>query len=190
MNRAALLLALAACALADTAHGARASASSKAAKTAAAAPAANPAPAPAPALARLIALSAGKSQLLSLPFAASRLAVGDAAIADVILLNPNEVYLLGKRPGTTNLILWNKSNDATIIDLAVGIDSSSLQARMAELLPNEKIHVTVAGDTLILSGMVSDVVKADQALSLANAYVQRSSRSGSADSQAPLMVAS
>ncbi|OEZ91089.1 type II secretion system protein D precursor [Janthinobacterium sp. HH107] len=131
-----------------------------------------------------MSLAEGKSTLMRLPFAASRMSVGDPRIADVILLNPNEVYLLGRSVGTTNLILWNKSNDATIIDLAVGIDSSSLQARMAELLPNEKIHVTVAGDTLILSGMVSDVVKADQALSLANAYVQRSARSGAASSGA------
>ncbi|KAB8059500.1 type II and III secretion system protein family protein [Janthinobacterium violaceinigrum] len=129
-----------------------------------------------------MSLAEGKSTLMRLPFAASRMSVGDPRIADVILLNPNEVYLLGRSVGTTNLILWNKSNDATIIDLAVGIDSSSLQARIAELLPNEKIHVAVAGDTLILSGMVSDVVKADQALSLANAYVQRSARSGSAGS--------
>ncbi|EZP40194.1 MULTISPECIES: type II and III secretion system protein family protein [Janthinobacterium] len=131
-----------------------------------------------------MSLAEGKSTLMRLPFAASRMSVGDPRIADVILLNPNEVYLLGRSVGTTNLILWNKSNDATIIDLAVGIDSSSLQARMAELLPNEKINVTVAGDTLILSGMVSDVVKADQALSLANAYVQRSARSGGAASGA------
>ena len=131
-----------------------------------------------------MSLAEGKSTLMRLPFAASRMSVGDPRIADVILLNPNEVYLLGRSVGTTNLILWNKSNDATIIDLAVGIDSSSLQARMAELLPNEKIHITVAGDTLILSGMVSDVVKADQALSLANAYVQRSARSGAASAGA------
>ncbi|APA67297.1 type II and III secretion system protein family protein [Janthinobacterium sp. 1_2014MBL_MicDiv] len=128
-------------------------------------------------------LAEGKSTLMRLPFAASRMSVGDPRIADVILLNPTEVYLLGRSVGTTNLILWNKANDATIVDLAVGIDSSSLQARLAELLPNEKdIHVTVAGDTLILSGVVSDVVKADQALSLANAYVQRGARSGGAAS--------
>ncbi|KAB8052958.1 type II and III secretion system protein family protein [Janthinobacterium sp. FT14W] len=129
-----------------------------------------------------MSLAEGKSTLMRLPFAASRMSVGDPRIADVILLNPSEVYMLGRSVGTTNLILWNRNNDATIIDLAVGIDSSSLQARMAELLPNEKIHVAVAGDTLILSGTVSDVVKADQALSLANAYVQRSARSGSAGS--------
>lgn len=121
-----------------------------------------------------MSLAEGKSTLMRLPFAASRMSVGDPRIADVILLNPSEVYLLGRSVGTTNLILWNRNNDATIVDLAVGIDSSSLQARMNELLPNERnIHITVAGDTLILSGVVSDAVKADQALSLANAYVQR-----------------
>ena len=172
MNRAALLLALAACALADTAHGARASASSKAAKAAAPAPAANPAPAPA--LARLIALSAGKSQLLSLPFAASRLAVGDAAIADVILLNPNEVYLLGKRPGTTNLILWDRAKQASIIDLSVAIDTAGLRQQLDLLFAEEKaVHIHAAADTLILSGTVADAVKASQIMSLAQAYAAR-----------------
>ena len=181
MNRAALLLALAACALADTAHGARASASSKAAKAAAPAPAANPAPAPAPALARLIALSAGKSQLLSLPFAASRLAVGDAAIADVILLNPNEVYLLGKRPGTTNLILWDRAKQASIIDLSVAIDTAGLRQQLDLLFAEEKaVHIHAAADTLILSGTVADAVKASQIMSLAQAYAARPAAGASA----------
>ena len=46
-----------------------------------------------------INLSEGKSTLMRLPSPASRLSVGDARIADVILLNPSEVYLLGKSVG-------------------------------------------------------------------------------------------
>ena len=42
-----------------------------------------------------MSLAEGKSTLMRLPFAASRMSVGDPRIADVILLNPNEVYLLG-----------------------------------------------------------------------------------------------
>ena len=126
---------------------------------------------------RNMALAEGKSTLMHLPFAVARVSVGDPRIADVILLNTTDVYLLGKSVGTTNLIIWNRSNEASIIDLSVSIDSSLLQARLSELLPNERdLHVTVAGDTLILSGMVSDTVKADQAMSLANAYAQRGSR--------------
>lgn len=126
---------------------------------------------------RSMALAEGKSTLMHLPFPVARVSVGDPRIADVILLNTTDVYLLGKSVGTTNLIIWNRSNEASIIDLSVSIDSSLLQARLSALLPNEKdLHVTVAGDTLILSGMVSDTVKADQAMSLANAYAQRGSR--------------
>lgn len=124
-------------------------------------------------------LSEGKSTLMRLPYPATRLSVGDAQVADVILLNPSELYMLGKSVGSTNLILWNKANDATIIDISVGIDTTALSSRFGQLLADEKdVKITTAADTLILSGTVSDVVRADQLLTLANAYVQRSSRSG------------
>jgi pilus assembly protein CpaC len=135
-------------------------------------------------LAPQINLAEGKSTLLRLPFPAARLSVGDARIADVILLNPGELYLLGKTVGSTNLILWNKVNDATIIDIAVGIDAVALQAHLAQLLGGEKdIKITAVADTVILSGTVSDTVKADQALALATAYLQRRA---AGDSAAPV----
>ena len=178
MNRAAMLLALAACALPGPAHGAKSAAkSSKAAPAAAVAASAARAP-----LARLIALSAGKSQLLPLPFAASRLAVGDTGIADVILLNPNEVYLLGKRAGATNLILWDHAKQATIIDLAVAIDTGALRQQFDLLFADEKaLQVHAAVDTLIISGTVADAVKASQIMALAQAYAARSAGGGASD---------
>jgi pilus assembly protein CpaC len=128
-----------------------------------------------------ISLSEGKSTLMHLPFPATRLSVGDPAIADVILLNPSELYLLGKSIGTTNLILWNRGNDATIIDIAVGIDTTALQSRLSLLFATEKdIRITTAADTLILSGTVSDTVKAEQIVAVATAYVQRNPARGTA----------
>ena len=121
----------------------------------------------------------GKSTLMRLPTPATRLSVGDSSIADVILLNPSEVYMLGKATGSTNLIIWDKNNDATIIDISVGIDTTALRSRINQLLPGEKgIILTTAADTVIISGTVTDVVKADQIMSIATAYVQRSSRGG------------
>jgi pilus assembly protein CpaC len=121
-----------------------------------------------------LALTEGKSKLISMSASNIRMAVGDPRIADIILLSPGELYLLGKSVGTTNLILWNKDNRATVIDITVGIDTTALQASFALLLPDEKdIRVTSAAGTLILSGVVSDSIKADQALALAHAHVQR-----------------
>lgn len=124
-------------------------------------------------------LAEGKSTLMRLPYPASRLSVGDSSVADVILLNPSEVYMLGKSVGSTNLMLWNRNNDATIIDIAVNLDTVALQSRISLLMPEEKdIKITTAADTLILSGTVADVGKAEQVLALANAYVQRSAKAG------------
>lgn len=119
-----------------------------------------------------VTLSEGKSTVMRIPFPAARLSVGNAKIADVILLNPNEVYLLGKAVGTTNLILWNKANDATIIDITVSLDTTALHSRFEHLLAGEKgVTISAAAGSLVLSGEVSDVVKLDQMLALANAYV-------------------
>src|SRR5471030_177560 len=128
-------------------------------------------------LAAQIELSEGKSTLMHLPYPAARLAVGDARVADVILINPSEVYMLGKSNGATNLIIWNRANQATIIDIAVGIDTLALRKQFEQLLPNEKdLVITVSGSALILSGTVSDTVRASQAMALATAFLQRSGR--------------
>src|SRR5471030_99697 len=157
-----------------------ASAASKVAKPAApAADAVQPAPPAGVELAAQIELSEGKSTLMHLPYPAARLAVGDARVADVILINPSEVYMLGKSNGATNLIIWNRANQATIIDIAVGIDTLALRQQFDQLLPNEKeLLITVSGGALILSGTVSDTVRASQAMALASAFLQRSGRAG------------
>ena len=118
-----------------------------------------------------IAATLGKSTLLKLPAAASRVSVGDSAIADVILINPKEVYLLGKKVGSTNLMLWSKSGQSTVVDISVGMDASVLQSKIMQLLPGEKgINVATAADSLVLTGTVSDAMKVDKALMLAKAY--------------------
>jgi pilus assembly protein CpaC len=122
-------------------------------------------------------LAVGKSELRPFDWPVARYSVGDPCVADAMLVNPQQLYLLGKRPGSTNIILWNKQGDATILDLTVSMDTAPLQATFTQLLgkKSEAVHITAAADTLVLTGMVADVVVADQMLTLANAYLQRSS---------------
>ena len=130
-------------------------------------------------LAKEVTLSTGKSSLLRLPFPAARVAVGDAKIADVILLNPSEIYMLGKSTGSTNLIVWNRANQASVIDITVGLDTTGLRQQFSELFPNERdIRMLVSGNSLILSGTVTDSVRAAQIVSVASAYLTRNNRSG------------
>ncbi|MDE2367185.1 MAG: pilus assembly protein N-terminal domain-containing protein, partial [Betaproteobacteria bacterium] len=117
----------------------------------------------------------GKSALLRLPAAVARLSVGNPDIADVTLINPSQVYVLGKTIGMTNVILWTRGGQTAVINVTVLMDAAALQSTLQELMPEEKnIKVNPAGDSLVLSGTVSDTLKADRAVALADAYVRAS----------------
>lgn len=120
----------------------------------------------------------GKSMLIRLPMTVTRMSVGNPVVADVNLLNPKELYLLGKEIGSTNLIVWYKDGGTTLTDINVNIDTVSLESRLRELMPGEKdIRVSTAADSIVLQGRVSDVFKVDQAVSIAEAYVRKFNRS-------------
>jgi pilus assembly protein CpaC len=106
------------------------------------------------------------------------------ADVDVLLLAPTEVYLLGKTIGSTNVVMLDRSGICTAFDVVVGMDTSALQAVIAQLLPNEKdVKVTAAFDSLVLSGMVSDSEALARVTELANAYVRGRGEGGNGGEQ-------
>lgn len=115
----------------------------------------------------------GKSTLMRLPSPIERISVGNPGVADVSLISPVELYLLGKSYGSTNLLIWRKSGPATAIDVNVNIDFDRMEKKLRELLPEEKgIRVRPAADSVILTGYVSSALKARQAEDIANAFVR------------------
>jgi pilus assembly protein CpaC len=125
-------------------------------------------------LAPAMLLAEGKSSIIRLPAPATRVAVGDSHVADVILINPRELYVLGRAVGTTNLILWQKNGDTVIADLTVSLDTVALQDGIDKLTGAKgMVKVSSAADSLIVAGTVPDVVMADRVLSMANAYLSR-----------------
>ncbi len=115
----------------------------------------------------------GKSTLMRVPSAVTRISLGNEKVADVTLISPTELYLLGKSYGSTNLIVWRKGAGATAIDINVNIDFARMEKKLRELMPDEKnIKVRPAADSVILTGMVSSAVKARFAEDIANAFVR------------------
>jgi len=128
----------------------------------------------------------GKSMLIRLPAPVARMSVGNPVVADVNLLNPTELYLLGKEIGSTNLIVWYKGGGTTVTDINVGIDTASLESQLRQLMPNEQdIRVSTAADSIVLQGTVSDSLKVDQAMNIAEAYVRKFNRSLVTDVKMP-----
>jgi pilus assembly protein CpaC len=118
-----------------------------------------------------IEISLGKSRLYKYPNPITRISVGDAAIADVMVVSPNQIYLLGKKVGSTNVFLWHANGSLSTLDVAVGVDAAALQSLLGKLIPSEKnIRATSAGESLALTGQVSDAMKVQQAIQIAQEY--------------------
>ena len=115
-----------------------------------------------------------KSRVVTLPTAPKRVSIGNPDIADVLILGSNELYILGKDLGSTNVLLWD--HNATLISsiaISVTHDSDGLRRVLATAVPGEKIEVTSAQRNLVLSGQVTSALKMDAAMQIAKGYLQQ-----------------
>jgi pilus assembly protein CpaC len=115
----------------------------------------------------------GKSSLIHMSAAIERISVGNPSIADVSLISPTELYLLGKNYGSTNVMVWRKGGDTLVIDVNVSIDAQRMEQTLKDLLPGPTdIRVHAAADSVILTGTVSSALKAKYAEEIAEAFVR------------------
>ena len=116
-------------------------------------------------------LTAGKSMVMPLSEKAVRISIANPDVADVMLVNPKEVYLLGKKTGTTNLFVWSAGGATSLRDVTVGVDTQALQSKLREWVPAaENLQVDSVADTLVLRGHVHDALKAQRIVNLAEAF--------------------
>ena len=102
------------------------------------------------------------------PIAGSNNGVADL---DIVLLSPTELFFLGKKAGSMNVVLQNADGRCTVKDLIVTIDPAPLQAQLTELMPEETdIRVRGVENALVLTGKISDIIKLDHVISLATSY--------------------
>ncbi len=129
-------------------------------------------------------LVAGHVRVLSLPGAASRIAVGDPKVADYRLISPTELYVVGKAAGTTNLVIWRASGESITLRVSVSTDLAPLAESLRENLPQETaIDLRMASGRVVIAGTVSSPVAAAAALSLAEAFMRPPQAAASAPSQ-------
>nr|WP_251010872.1 type II and III secretion system protein family protein [Variovorax paradoxus] len=131
-----------------------------------------PSRAPAPSAAATAAPGAAPAPAQAPPAPASQSNAGDGvADMEVMLLSPTDLFFRGKVAGSMNVILQNAQGACFIKDIIVTVDSSALQAKLTELMPEEnRIKVRGAERSIVLTGEVSDALKLDDVMSLATSY--------------------
>ncbi len=112
-----------------------------------------------------------KSTQVVLQGAASKVSLGDPDVLDIVMLKSNELFLIGKKLGSTNLMAWDRRGQLIeSINIEVTHDVNSLKAKLYQFLPDETIAVHSSQNRLILSGQVSSQEKMNVALRLAETY--------------------
>ncbi|MCL9781428.1 type II and III secretion system protein family protein [Vibrio sp. S4M6] len=112
-----------------------------------------------------------KSTHVNLAGKAKRVSLGDPEVLDFVMLRSNELFLIGKKLGSTNLMAWDyRGRLIEAIDIEVTHDLNSLKAKLYEFLPDEKIEVHSSQNRLILSGMVTSKAVMNVALRVAETY--------------------
>jgi pilus assembly protein CpaC len=120
-----------------------------------------------------------KSRVMHLRVPVARISVGNPEIADILAVEPTQVYVLGKALGTTNVVLWDEGDRiAGAVNLEVTHDLETLKRKLHQLLPGEPVRVHSSQESIVLSGEVSSAPKADAALRLAESFAPEKEKNG------------
>jgi pilus assembly protein CpaC len=117
----------------------------------------------------------GKSVIVESPSIIKKFALAAPEYADVTVLSPRQIYLIGKVPGATNATIWGVDGKiSAMLDIEIMPDVSRLKDKIHEALPTEKdIRVTASHDAVVLAGTVSSTSNLSQVIALANAYAPK-----------------
>ena len=119
----------------------------------------------------------------------SRVAIGSPEIADVQLLSAREFLLVGKKSGSTTLLVWSANGRQEYI-VTVTAENSGLAAMIERAINLPGVTVQMVGDKILLRGTVMNQYEKDLALKIAGLYtgtapVTSTSGSGSNSSNSP-----
>jgi len=117
-------------------------------------------------------LAIAKSRLIELPSTYSDVMIADPKIADIVPLNSHSVYVVGKGMGSTALTIYGAGKKVIYTaDIVVSADLEGFKTRLHAILPGEdKVAISAANQSIVLSGTVSSPAALQQVTSLADTY--------------------
>jgi pilus assembly protein CpaC len=118
-----------------------------------------------------ISVTVNQSKVVRLGTRSKTVSVAQPEIADVVVLDPNQLLINGKSVGKTSLVVWNERGGLTNFDLIVLPDFGGLQRQLRSLFPEEQIEISSSGAAVVLRGEVSNEVVYDKVLEIVRTYL-------------------
>ena len=117
-----------------------------------------------------ITLNVNKSQVITTKLPYKTVNVANPEIADVNRVDDYEILLTAKKPGNTQLIVWDLAGLTQTVDVTVTNDITTLQSQLRALFPGTGILATNVNGTIALRGRVKSLEIATQAAEVAVPY--------------------
>jgi pilus assembly protein CpaC len=117
----------------------------------------------------VINVPVGNSFVVNHPSELVRVMITNTEVADAVPVSLSEVVINGLSPGTTTLLFWDERGTRHSYSVRVTADVGTIQSEIDRIIPGNGVTVTAVGNSIILSGEVSDPRTAERAVSLAEA---------------------
>ena len=118
---------------------------------------------------RVVSLGRGTSALITTSRPVERVALGDPAIADAVVISPREVLINSQTVGTTTLFVWDEANFVEMYTLEVTPDIGSIERQIDALFPQLDVRLSATGESVVVSGTVRDALAARRILEIVGA---------------------
>ena len=112
----------------------------------------------------------GRTKLIEAPWPVSRVSVSKPEIADVEVLSPHQILVMGNVIGMTDLILWNEDEEAWRARVNVVLDLRNLQDDLKHIFPESELELIQSQDVVVVTGSLRRAEQAAQLGEVLAAY--------------------
>lgn len=124
------------------------------------------------AVTRHVSLGLNKSIIIDLDRPASDVIITNPDIADATVQTARRIIFRGVEVGQTNAFVFDTTGRPLInLEIAVDVDTRVISDMIERYVPGARVQVEAANSNLVISGIVDNLVQADQVTRLVEAYL-------------------
>jgi pilus assembly protein CpaC len=113
---------------------------------------------------------ANSSRVLTLDQNIPRAQVNNKELIELTPLSPREIQVFAKKPGVTQINLWNEKGQLYTIDCIITADARELTEQIRQTFPNANIQVRPIGTGVLLTGSIDRDDQVATIINIAKAY--------------------
>jgi pilus assembly protein CpaC len=110
------------------------------------------------------------SRILSLGTKIPRAQVNNQEVVEVTALSPNQIQIFAKKPGVTQVNLWNEAGEISTVDVVVYGDVRQLSMLLKQQFPRASLKLVPAGNSIVLSGFVPESDQVSRIVRMSEQY--------------------